>query len=460
MKKILFVIVAFIWSCYSRADESPIITSVQYWIDNDQVAMINETSQEFDVDCSALPDGLHMLHYRVADNQGRFSQLYEYGFLKAKAVNAADSVQSIQYWIDNDSVAKTENSMSFAIDCSSLRDGLHMLHYRAKDSEGRFSQLYEFGFFKTPKEIKADSILTIQYWIDNDSIATTESNNEFAIDCSALREGLHLLHCRVKDSAGRYSQLHEYGFLKAAKEIVSDSIQSLQYWWDNMKDNAVIAPYTSSEFSLSTNALPYGLHSLNYRVQDNVGRWSESKSHYFYKGEVLDSARIVSYSYWWNDLTEEVTTKELESPAVSLIIEDDLTVPQNARTGYAGHYTATLNISVTDNRGRVAFISSDVEYPDSDAPTTDIDAAAYLGTSKAGVKILWEEKSNDKMGDYNVYVSKDDGPFYLWCADTKETSSAFHGEAGSTYRFTVTGRDAFGNREKYDESKCVSVTFE
>jgi len=305
------------------------------------------------------------------------------------------------------------------------------------------------------------SVSSVQYWIDNDhAAAKTGDGLEFDVDCSALSEGLHMLHFRVADNGGRYSQLYEHGFLKMDRIAKAGAIQSIQYWWDDMSGNAVIAPYTSETFTLSTDALPYGLHSLKYRVKDDVGRWSDCRSHYFYKGEIQDSARIVSYSYWWNDLTDEIMTKRLDSPATTFVIDRDLTIPQSARTGYAGHYTATLNLYVTDNRGRATFLTTNVEYPDNDAPVTDIDAAAYIGSSANGVKISWEEKTNDQMGDYNVYVSKDNGPFYLWCADTTENNCIFHGMAGSLYRFTVTGRDAFGNRERYDESKCVSVYFE
>lgn len=301
----------------------------------------------------------------------------------------------------------------------------------------------------------------VQYWIDNNHEAAVKKNSlEFDVDCSNLSTGLHFLHLRAIDSNGKYSQLYEYGFLKVAEDVKSNSIQYLQYWWDDFKENAVVAPYTSNEFTLYTNALPYGLHSLKYRVKDNAGRWSELHEHYFYKGEALDSARIVSYSYWWNDLTDAIKVKQIENPTSCFVIDEDITIPEEARTGYAGHYTATLNLYFTDNRGISVFMTSNVEYPDNDAPITDIDADSYVGSSKSGIKIAWMEKSNDKMGDYNVYVSKDDGPFYLWRPDTKETNSLFHGIAGSTYRFTVTGRDAYGNREKYDETKCVSVTFE
>lgn len=307
----------------------------------------------------------------------------------------------------------------------------------------------------------APAIAGVQYWIDNDyDAAVTENVEEFDVNCSSLSAGLHMLHLRAVDSNGKYSQLYEYGFLKVENATKAQAIESLQYWWDDMSENAVTAPYTAEEFTLSTNALPYGLHSLKFRVKDDAGRWSDLKSHYFYKGEALEPACIVSYSYWWNDMADKVVTKQLDEPVASFVIDEDLTLPKEARTGYAGHYTATLNVCVTDNRGKIVYLTTNVEYPDNDAPTTDIDAAAYLGSASSGVKITWEEKSNDKMGDYNVYVSKDEGPFFLWLPDTTETSSLFRGEAGSTYRFTVTGRDAFGNREKYDETKCVSVTFE
>ena len=276
--------------------------------------------------------------------------------------------------------------------------------------------------------------------------------------CSDLPTGYHTLHYRVLDSQGHYSALQEHGFLKLAPVTVATAVASIQYWWDDSHSNAVTVPYTSDEFVLPTAALPVGLHSLKYRVKDNAGRWSECRSHYFYKGEVLDPATVVSYSYWWNDLTDKTVTKRIEEPSATFVLDEDFTVPEEARTGYAGHYTATLNVLVTDNRGRSSFTVSNVEYPDNDAPVTDIDADKYVATST--VKLTWEESTKDKMGDYNVYVSKDNGPFLLWLPDTKQTSATFRGVRGSTYLFTVTGRDAFGNREEYDETKCVSVTFE
>lgn len=305
----------------------------------------------------------------------------------------------------------------------------------------------------------APKAVSLEYWIDdNHSSATVSSSFELDIDCKSLPQGLHTLHYRVADSNGRYSTLHEHGFFKVDAPATATKVETIQYWWDDMQQNMVTAPYTSEQITLPTDELSYGVHSLKYRVKDDAGRWSQCQSHYFYKGNVSDSSRIVSYSYWWNDRNDLTTTRQLETPAASFELDEDFTVPDEARTNFAGHYTATLNLAVTDNHGRTAFLTTDVTYPDNDAPQTDIDADKYVTTST--VKLTWTESSKDLMGDYNVYYSKDGGPFLLWLPDTKLTSATFKGERGSAYLFTVTGRDASGNREAYDETKCVSVTFE
>lgn len=303
------------------------------------------------------------------------------------------------------------------------------------------------------------TISSVQYWIDdNHADASFVPSLEFDVDCSALSQGMHLLHYRVCDSEGNYSSLQEHGFFKVIAVPNATKIESLQYWWDDMYQNSVTSPYSAEEFTLSTDALPYGLHSLKFRVKDDAGRWSGLQTHFFYKGETLEPSRIVSYSYWWNDLYDEVVTETLATPVEVFELDGDFTIPNSARTNFSGHYHATLNLIVTDSRGSSAFVSANVEYPDNDAPSTDIDADVYV--TDATAKLTWTEQSGDAMGDYNVYYSKNDGPFILWLPDTKLTSATFRGEKGCVYLFTVTGRDQFGNREAFDETKCVSVTFE
>lgn len=371
-------------------------------------------------------------------------------------------VSTIHYWLDdNHATAKVSSVMEFDVDCKALSPGYHVLHYRVGDNKGGYSALRPYGFVKVNPAPQATGIGQLQYWWDNknqDAVETAYTSETFLLATDSLRPGFHTLHYRAKDDQGRYSTLMEHGFLKTATPKAATEIDYIQYWWNDCHKDAVLCPYSDESFILSTDTLKYGLHSLNFRVKDNADNWTSTNTKYFYKGEVPDSARIVSYSYWWNDIKDKIVTRPLDTPVPSFMIDEDLNVPYDARTSYAGHYTAALNIVITDNHGRTTYTSANVEYPDTDAPVTDIDADKYEASSPVTLK--WEEKSNDMMGDYNVYFSKDGGPFVLWLPDTKQTSATFKGERGSIYVFTVTGRDAFGNREEYDETKCVSVTFE
>lgn len=372
------------------------------------------------------------------------------------------TVSKVHYWLDDvHTTAKVSSELEFDVDCKDLSPGYHVLHYRVGDSNGGFSALRPFGFIKVDYPAKATGIEHLQYWWDNrhpDALERAYTSETLVLATDSLKPGFHTLHYRVKDDQGQYSALMEHGFLKAASPATATEIDSLQYWWDSTDEKAHMSQYSDESFILSTDSLNIGLHSFNFRVKDNADNWSATNTKYFYKGESVDSARMVSYSYWWNDIKDKTVTRPLDVPATSLLIDEDLNVPYEARTSHAGHYTATLHIVLTDNHGRSIYTSANVEYPDTDAPVTDIDADKYVASTSVTLK--WEEKSDDKMGDYNVYVSKDGGPFILWLPDTKQTSAVFKGEKGCNYIFTVTGRDVFGNREDYDEKKCVSVTFE
>ena len=370
-------------------------------------------------------------------------------------------LQEVQYWIDDHASATVSPALEFDVDCNELPPGLHTLFYRVKDSQGKYSSLHAFGFIKPDRIKRGTKVESIHYWWDDsivDSRSVPYSSEQIILSNPNLRPGLHTLKYRLLDDVGKYSATFIHSFMKLAPERVATAVDSIQYWWDDRAQEASIALYMNEELMLPTNDLRAGLHSLNYRLKDDAGRWSASKAHYFYKGEQLDSARIVGYSYWWNDMAEVQKTVTLEEPAASFVLDEDLTVPEEARTGYAGHYTATLNLVITDNHGRTQYLSSNVRYTDNDVPSTDIDADRYVASDL--VNISWTELSGDEMGDYNVYVSVDNGPFMLWLPDTKLTTAAFRGERGHSYLFTVTGRDSSGNREAYDETKCVSVAFE
>ena len=59
-----------------------------------------------------------------------------------------------EYWVDNNHLSRTTVSigsdglMQFALDGTQLSEGLHTLHYRAQDSEGCYSAVQSWLFYR------------------------------------------------------------------------------------------------------------------------------------------------------------------------------------------------------------------------------------------------------------------------------------------------------------------------
>ena len=133
------------------------------------------------------------------------------------SAKAQKSLSKCEYWIDNGEKAEADfngEEVAFAIDASSLSEGLHTLFYRVKDSEGMYSHLQTWVFNKsgdtdTPVTLE-NTLTTCEYWIDEGVKSETDFNGEevvFAIDANKLSEGNHTLYYRVKDNEGVYSPL-------------------------------------------------------------------------------------------------------------------------------------------------------------------------------------------------------------------------------------------------------------
>ena len=131
--------------------------------------------------------------------------------------------------------------------------------------------------------------------------------------------------------------------------------------------------------------------------------------------------------------------------------------------------SASTSGTTIDAQARIVF---DVNDPiDTNLWTNTIDAAAPtsqvtelpgdgLGSS---VLVSWsgsdEGGSGSGIAGYDIYVSKDDGPYTLWLAGTQDTSATFSGSGISTYRFYSAAIDNVGNREAAPETVDAEATF-
>lgn len=308
------------------------------------------------------------------------------------------------------------------------------------------------------------SVVNCQYWIDSgdrQEIAISGEQVAFVLDASEASEGMHTLNYRVKDSEGMYSPLQTWIFMKnAIKDMTIVNITaSMEYWFDD-KSN-IIQTYMSFDdtisFSIDATPLKPGLHTLNYRVKDILGNHSCMYTWAFFKTEPKAS-KISWYKYWWNNNEDRAVKDYIEDGGAEYVFSKELTVPAYAMTdGYSFNSVARFHIVFGDDVGNISNTEwIDVTYPDVIPPISSIEADKE---SVVGSVILKWKANEDFIDTYNIYYSENDQPFVLWMPNTTKESATFKGQAGSTYRFTVTARDKSGNRERFDESKNVKVVF-
>ena len=147
-----------------------------------------------------------------------------------------------EYWFDEQShtsmsVSKGENNL--IIDASALSEGLHRLNYRVLDSEGYWSALHTWMFFRyVPENVGA---CTLEYWIDEGSHQQrniSESETTFKVDASLLAEGLHTLNYRTNTNNGN-GALQTWTFYKVSTSTKATSLKWYRIWWNDHEDKAV-----------------------------------------------------------------------------------------------------------------------------------------------------------------------------------------------------------------------------
>lgn len=381
------------------------------------------------------------------------------------------NVVKYQYWIDatgsDNALTNIVNGkdISFSIDTKTLSLGMHQLYFRFQDSNGAWSSLQSWLFFvngmKKNKEVK---IIQGEYWIDNNEkqeIAIDNDQIAFVLDASKVNEGMHTLNYRVKDNEGKYSPLQTWIFFKDVHHDTSvvNKTASVEYWFDD-KSNVLqshIAFKDTIEFSVDATPLKTGLHTLNYRVKDVLGNYSQIHTWAFFKTGNKPT-KISWYKYWWNNNEDKAVKENIENDDVEFIFNKELTIPVYAMTdGYSNKSIARFHIVFGDDMGNVSNTEwADVSYPDVIPPVSAIEVDKEQATESVTLK--WYV-SNDQVEDYNIYYSENDQPFVLWLPNTNKETATFKGNAGTTYRFTVTARDKAGNRETFDDNKNVEVTF-
>lgn len=368
-----------------------------------------------------------------------------------------------EYWFDDQQNSRVSVSitadgrMDFAADASALPEGLHRLNYRALDSDGNWSALHTWLFFRYVPEAIGNP--TLEYWIDENQHQTlpiTESITTFQVDASACSEGLHRLNYRLKNDANENGAINTWMFFRYVPEQALTN-PVLHYWIDSGQRQTRAIEGNEVSFLADVSGLAEGLHTISYRVMCDNDKGSATSSWTFYK--VSNAPRATNlkwYRVWWNNHEDKAIEVQLPSSTAEYLYEETLAVPEYARNDdWSRNSTATFHVVFCDDLGQLSPVeSSVVPYPDIYPPRTTLTATLHADS----VCLSWMA-NKDNVRDYNVYYSENGEPYVLWLPNTILTEAVFRGQKGSTYSFLVIARDDKEHYEAMEESKAVRVEF-
>jgi photosystem II stability/assembly factor-like uncharacterized protein len=179
------------------------------------------------------------------------------------------TIESIEYFIDTDPgfgqatqvdpgkfTLGDDISTEFNIDLSGLKEGIHQLYVRAKNSDDVWSMAFHKPFYVHTSKMDSPTDLDyLEYFLDTDpgygmgrsiSVSSPDENLSFKVDLSGLTIGMHQLFIRGKDSRQKWSLLHQKSFMVSGSG--TKNIVEIHYYFmkDGKKSQVFATPVTPS----------------------------------------------------------------------------------------------------------------------------------------------------------------------------------------------------------------------
>ena len=216
---------------------------------------------------------------------------------------------------------------------------------------------------------------TLEYWLNEDFDHCTVvslgggTSKEIELDMATagIQFGLNFLHYRVKDNKGYYSSVITKEFLKRPN---TSNVVLLEYWFNQdfaeKKQLSVSQKEWTADFE--TGNLPFGVHTLHFRLKTQDNAWSSVYSKQIFKNTITNSTgktpTLTGYRYWFDEDWDNLQVDELPFPALYLDRELQIATPFeggshklsiqfiDSRSNYSqilsGNFTVNLYFPVTE----------------------------------------------------------------------------------------------------------------
>jgi hypothetical protein len=189
-------------------------------------------------------------------------------------------IDAYEYWIDQDysssqliEILPVETlQLNENITTGSLPVGIHKFSIRFRDTDGVWSGVMERSFTVLPTTPQSNSIITAEFWIDNDysqAQSITISPGETVIidqllDLSSISPGFHLIGIHFIDQFGNVSPPFVRSFYKSGDAVNTADLTEYRYWYNDDFENlrsvslsTTDDPYLLIE-DLETDGIPFG----------------------------------------------------------------------------------------------------------------------------------------------------------------------------------------------------------
>ena len=214
--------------------------------------------------------------------------------LATVAAHADVELAGYEYWIDSDYSKRTvskssQQNISFDIDLSGQEDGIHILNFRAWDTEGTWGSLKRMLYFIPEASSPNITLKGYEYWMDDDvnsRIRKESSNNEqvFSIDISEMTPGVHFFNFRAYNSEGDMGALKRFLCYLPENANPDATVSRYEYWIDEDLSQKVSLETTGGDFvaAVDISTLTAGIHYYNFRAQNSEGTWGALKRMLFF----------------------------------------------------------------------------------------------------------------------------------------------------------------------------------
>lgn len=125
--------------------------------------------------------------------------------------------------------------------------------------------------------------------------------------------------------------------MSIGQTIFAQNIIAYEYWFDNNLNSSQTKilnnPSTDVSIldSVDISALTFGLHTFNFRVKSQNGKWNAPVTNYFFKSVSSTSNKITHYEYWLNQEFRRRRQVRVNVPTNDLVVMDSVNIDSVCR---------------------------------------------------------------------------------------------------------------------------------